>query len=126
MQQFLIPAKPDLQAAREGWLKMLSRERRLAALTLDAYERDTRQFLHFLTGHLGGAPGLADVGHLGLPISAPSWRAAAPAAPARARSGAASPGSARCCAISSGAALPMRRERRRCARPSSRNRCPSR
>ena len=33
MQQFLIPAKPDLQAAREGWLKMLSRERRLAALT---------------------------------------------------------------------------------------------
>ena len=64
MQQFLIPAKPDLQAAREGWLKMLSRERRLAALTLDAYERDTRQFLHFLTGHLGGAPGLADVGHL--------------------------------------------------------------
>ena len=57
MQQFLIPAKPDLQAAREGWLKMLSRERRLAALTLDAYERDTRQFLHFLTGHLGGAPG---------------------------------------------------------------------
>ena len=64
MQQFLIPAKPDLQAAREGWLNMLSRERRLAALTLDAYERDTRQFLHFLTGHLGGAPGLADVGQL--------------------------------------------------------------
>ena len=57
MQQFLIPAKPDLQAAREGWLKMLARERRLSALTLDAYERDTRQFLHFLTGHLGGAPG---------------------------------------------------------------------
>ena len=64
MQQFLIPAKPDLQAAREGWLAMLSRERRLAVLTLDAYERDTRQFLHFLTGHLGGAPGLADVGQL--------------------------------------------------------------
>ena len=39
--------KPDLQAAREGWLKMLARERRLAALTLDAYERDTRQFLQF-------------------------------------------------------------------------------
>jgi integrase/recombinase XerC len=64
MQQFLIPAKPDLQAAREAWLAMLSRERRLAALTLDAYERDTRQFLHFLTGHLGGAPGLGDLSGL--------------------------------------------------------------
>ncbi|TIM33423.1 MAG: hypothetical protein E5Y61_16780, partial [Mesorhizobium sp.] len=28
MQEFLIPAKPDLQAARESWLKMLARERR--------------------------------------------------------------------------------------------------
>lgn len=64
MQQFLVAAKPDLQAAREAWLKMLSRERRLAALTLDAYERDTRQFLQFMTGHLGGAPGLADVSGL--------------------------------------------------------------
>ena len=63
-RQFLIPAKPELQSAREAWLKTLSSERRLAALTLDAYERDTRQFLHFLTGHLGGAPGLADVAAL--------------------------------------------------------------
>jgi integrase/recombinase XerC len=43
------------------WLKSLASERRLAALTVEAYERDTRQFLHFLTGHLGGPPGLADV-----------------------------------------------------------------
>lgn len=61
MQEFLIAAKPDLQQARETWLKSLARERRLSALTVEAYERDTRQFLHFLTGHLGGAPGLADV-----------------------------------------------------------------
>jgi integrase/recombinase XerC len=61
MQEFLIAAKPDLQAARKAWLKSLARERRLSALTVEAYERDTRQFLHFLTGHLGGAPGLADV-----------------------------------------------------------------
>jgi integrase/recombinase XerC len=26
-----------------------------------AYERDTRQFLHFLTGHCGGPPGIADI-----------------------------------------------------------------
>src|ERR1700741_3616774 len=64
MQQFLISAQPDLQSARQAGLKSLGGERRLSALTLDAYERDTRQFLHFLTGHLGGAPGLADVGQL--------------------------------------------------------------
>jgi integrase/recombinase XerC len=64
MIQFLISAQPDLQAAREAWLKALARERRLSALTVDAYERDSRQFLQFLTAHLGGAPGLADVGNL--------------------------------------------------------------
>src|SRR5262245_20696008 len=53
MQQFLIPAKPDLQAAREAWLNALSRERRLSALTVEAYERDSRQLLNFLTDHLG-------------------------------------------------------------------------
>ncbi|WP_442580905.1 tyrosine recombinase XerC [Mesorhizobium sp. ASY16-5R] len=64
MQEFLIAAKPDLQAARENWLKMLGRERRLSALTVEAYERDTRQFLHFLTGHCGGAPGISDIANL--------------------------------------------------------------
>ena len=43
---------------------MLARERRLSALTLEAYERDTRQFLQFLTGHCGGAPGIADIADL--------------------------------------------------------------
>ncbi|MBN9077170.1 MAG: recombinase XerC [Rhizobiales bacterium 65-79] len=61
MQEFLIAARPDLQAAREVWLKTLARERRLSALTVEAYERDTRQFLQFLTGHVGDAPGLADI-----------------------------------------------------------------
>jgi integrase/recombinase XerC len=64
MQQFLIPAQADLQAAREAWLQTLSRERRLSALTVEAYERDSRQFLHFLTDHLGGAPDIRDVGSL--------------------------------------------------------------
>ena len=61
MQEFLVAAKPDLAKAREAWLKMLARERRLSPLTVEAYERDTRQFLQFLTGHLGGAPGLSDI-----------------------------------------------------------------
>ena len=64
MQEFLISAKPDLQAARESWLKALAGERRLSALTVEAYERDTRQFLQFLTGHCGGAPGMADIADL--------------------------------------------------------------
>ncbi|WP_223477453.1 tyrosine recombinase XerC [Oricola indica] len=60
----LVNAKPDLAAARRAWLEQLKGERRLASKTLEAYERDTRQFLQFLTGHLGGPPGLADIAEL--------------------------------------------------------------
>ena len=63
-QEFLISAREDLQAARTDWLKSLARERRLSALTVEAYERDTRQFLQFLTGHNGGPPGIADIKEL--------------------------------------------------------------
>lgn len=62
--EFLIIAAPDLNAARQDWLGSLSNSRRLAALTIDAYERDTRQFLQFLTGHLGEPPALKDVADL--------------------------------------------------------------
>lgn len=64
MQEFLIPVKPDLQSAREDWLKMLATERRVSALTVEAYERDTRQFFQFLTGHIGGPAGIADISAL--------------------------------------------------------------
>jgi integrase/recombinase XerC len=64
MQEFLISAKADLQRARQDWLTSLADERRLSVLTLDAYERDTRQFLQFLTGHLSGPPALADIADL--------------------------------------------------------------
>jgi integrase/recombinase XerC len=64
MQEFLVSARPDLASARQDWLASLSGERRLATLTVEAYERDTRQFLQFMTGHCGGAPGLADIAEL--------------------------------------------------------------
>jgi integrase/recombinase XerC len=64
MQEFLVSARSDLAAARGDWLNSLARERRLAALTVEAYERDTRQFLQFLTGHLGCPPGISDVAAL--------------------------------------------------------------
>ncbi|QKV19960.1 tyrosine recombinase XerC [Oricola thermophila] len=60
----LVNARPDLAAARKTWLDRLASERRLADKTIEAYERDTRQFLAFLTEHLGAPPGLADVAGL--------------------------------------------------------------
>lgn len=60
----LVTAKPDLNHRVGLWLDHLSDERRLSDKTLVAYERDLRQFLRFLTGHLGGAPSLKDVAAL--------------------------------------------------------------
>ena len=64
MQEFLVSAKPDLQKARQDWLTALAKQRRLSAETVEAYERDSRQFLQFMTGHNGGPPALADIAAL--------------------------------------------------------------
>lgn len=61
MNELLIIADPHLMTERSAWLENLARERRLSGHTLDAYERDTRQFLTFMTGHLGGPTTLRDV-----------------------------------------------------------------
>jgi integrase/recombinase XerC len=55
---------PDIAAATNQWLGHLSGEKRLAAGTLEAYGRDTRQFFLFLAGYHGGAPKLEDLRHL--------------------------------------------------------------
>lgn len=57
----LVTAMPDLNHRVGLWLDHLSDERRLSDKTLVAYERDLRQFLRFLTDHLGGAPSLKDI-----------------------------------------------------------------
>jgi integrase/recombinase XerC len=61
MNELLIMADPRLMAERAAWLQSLASERRLSAHTLDAYERDTRQFLTFMTGHLAGPTTLKDI-----------------------------------------------------------------
>ncbi|MBD8652001.1 tyrosine recombinase XerC [Rhizobium sp. CFBP 13726] len=61
MNELLIIAAPDLLERRREWLESLSGERRLSPNTLDAYERDTRQFLTFLTTHLAGPPTISDI-----------------------------------------------------------------
>ncbi|MCV0424477.1 MAG: tyrosine recombinase XerC [Roseibium sp.] len=64
LDSLLVTARPDLNQRLGQWLDHLSDERRLSDKTLLAYERDMRQFLRFLTGHLGGAPGLKDIAAL--------------------------------------------------------------
>jgi integrase/recombinase XerC len=55
---------PDVAAEIGHWLGYLNAERRMSPKTLDAYRRDAGQFLGFLAGHLGGAPGLAELAAL--------------------------------------------------------------
>ena len=57
-------ATPDVAAEVMRWLVHLSSERRMSNKTLDAYERDVRQFLIFLAEHLGGAPSLCELAKL--------------------------------------------------------------
>ncbi|WP_411036399.1 tyrosine recombinase XerC [Shinella sp. BYT-45] len=64
MNDLLIIADPTLMAERQGWLDALAEERRLSDNTLEAYERDTRQFLAFLTRHLAAPARLKDIGNL--------------------------------------------------------------
>ena len=59
-----LPLGQDLDEAVRDWLSHLRHERGHAQKTLEAYERDLRQFLAFLEGHLGHAPCLADLDRL--------------------------------------------------------------
>jgi integrase/recombinase XerC len=59
-----LPLGQDLREAVEAWLAHLTHERGQADKTLEAYQRDLRQFLSWLKSTLGHAPCIADVARL--------------------------------------------------------------
>ena len=59
-----LPLGEDLRRAVEAWLAHLAHERGSTDNTLEAYERDLRQFLAWLKADLGHAPCLADLARL--------------------------------------------------------------
>ena len=56
-----LPLGGDLQAAVRDWLGHLAHERASAEKTVEAYERDLRQFLGFLKARSGHPPCLGDL-----------------------------------------------------------------
>lgn len=59
-----IAADPALDHAVAEWLEWLKDERRASPKTVAAYAQDVGAFLRFLSVHLGGPPGLADLGRI--------------------------------------------------------------
>jgi integrase/recombinase XerC len=57
-------AAKDVAVEMARWLAHLVTERRMSGKTVEAYERDARQFLLFIAEHLGGAPNLAELAAL--------------------------------------------------------------
>lgn len=57
----LIFCTPGVQRELQLWLEWLANERRMSPRTQEAYERDIRQFLQHLTGHVGHPAGLKDL-----------------------------------------------------------------
>lgn len=63
-EAFLVYCTQDLALEKKAWLNWLQTEKRVSPKTLDAYERDVRQFLQYLTGYVGEPAGLKNVANL--------------------------------------------------------------
>ena len=59
-----FPASPEAEEAVRAWLVHLAAERHYATNTLEAYERDVRQFFTHLHTHYGHPAGLGDLNRL--------------------------------------------------------------
>ncbi|GLK76573.1 tyrosine recombinase XerC [Methylopila jiangsuensis] len=57
----LAPGAADTRAAVAEWLSHLAAERRMSPKTVEAYGRDVRDLLVFLTRHLGDPPSVAAI-----------------------------------------------------------------
>lgn len=64
LDEILTFADSELLSERQTWLAALEGERRLSDNTVEAYERDTRQFLMFLTGYNGQPARVRDIANL--------------------------------------------------------------
>jgi len=53
-----MPGLPSVSAAFENWIDWLRHEKKVSPHTLEAYERDVRDFLGFITGHIAKEPDL--------------------------------------------------------------------
>src|SRR5262245_24934920 len=59
-----MPVAREVTTEVTRWLGHLGAARRVSVRTLEAYERDVRQFLQFLAEHLGEAPSLSKLAKL--------------------------------------------------------------
>lgn len=63
-ETFLVYCSPALAKEKQAWQSWLENEKRMSPKTLDAYERDVRQFLLHMTGYLGEPTDLEDIANL--------------------------------------------------------------
>jgi integrase/recombinase XerC len=57
----IMHGTPTIKDAFENWIDWLRHEKKVSPHTLEAYERDVRDFLGFITGHIAKEPEISDL-----------------------------------------------------------------